>query len=141
MRKTLAICFSTVLGTLVICGSLLAHHGTGVSYDMGKVVTVKGTVTDFHWANPHVQLYFDVKDEQGNIVHWGGEMLSPAVLGRRGFNKNTLKAGDQVTVTLNPSKVGNPVGVVGVIMLDNGTVLQNTGRTTPVLPTQTQPRE
>ena len=128
MRQKLTVFFALCLSTVVVCGSLLAHHGTAASYDMSKSVTVKGAVTEFRWANPHVQLYFDVKDNQGNIVHWGGEMLSPAVLSRRGFNRNTLKPGDQVTVTLSPSKVGNPVGVVGTIALEGGTVLQNDER-------------
>lgn len=117
-----------IVAVLAVGGPLSAHHGTAASYDMSKSVTVKGTVTDYRWANPHVQLYFDVKDDQGNVVHWGGEMLSPAVLGRRGFNRNTLKPGDQVTVTLSPSKVGNPVGVVGQIVVDDGRVLENDAR-------------
>lgn len=117
-----------IVAVLAVGGPLSAHHGTATSYDISKSVTVKGTVTDYRWANPHVQLYFDVKDDQGNVVHWGGEMLSPAVLGRRGFNRNTLKPGDQVTVTLSPSKVGNPVGVVGQIVVDDGRVLENDAR-------------
>ena len=126
---TRMILFLALIGaTLAVCGSLSAHHGTAASYDMSKSVTVKGTVTEFRWANPHVQLYFDVKDDQGNVVHWGGEMLSPAVLSRRGFNRNTLRPGDQVTVTLSPSKVGNPVGVVGQIVVDNDKVLENDAR-------------
>lgn len=117
-----------IVAVLAVGGTLSAHHGTAASYDMSKSVTVKGTVTDYRWTNPHVQLYFDVKDDQGNVVHWGGEMLSPAVLSRKGFNRNTLKPGDQVTVTLSPSKVGNPVGVVGQIVVDNGKVLENDAR-------------
>lgn len=128
MKYKPVILLAVVLGGTLFCSSVSAHHGTAASYDMSKSVTVKGTVTEFRWANPHVQLYFDVKDDQGNNVHWGGEMLSPAVLSRRGFNRNTLKAGDQVTVTLSPSKVGNPVGVVGTIALEDGKVLQNDER-------------
>lgn len=108
----------------IFVSPMFAHHGTAPSYDESKVVTLKGTVAEFRWANPHVQLYWNVTDDHGNVVRWGGEMASPAVLSRRGYNRNTLKPGDQITVTVSPSKVGNPVGLVGVITLADGTVLQ-----------------
>lgn len=128
MRNGKISFLALIVAALAAGAPLSAHHGTAASYDMSKSVTVKGTVTDYKWTNPHVQLYFDVKDGQGNIVHWGGEMLSPAVLARKGLNRNTLKPGDQVTVTLSQSKVGNPVGVVGVIVVDDGRILENDTR-------------
>ena len=78
--------------------------------------------------NPPVQLYFDVTDDQGNVVHWGGEMLSLSVLARKRFNRNTLKPGDHATVTLSQSKVSNPVGVVGQVVVDDGKGLENDAR-------------
>ena len=57
----------------ILCSQLVAHHGTGVSYDASKPVTFKAVVTEFHYANPHPQLFFDVTDEKGNVVHWSGE--------------------------------------------------------------------
>jgi hypothetical protein len=88
-----------------------AHHGTS-NYDQGKTVTLTGIVTTFVWSNPHAYLLFDVKDEKGAIVHWAGEMNSPTVLANSGWSKATLKAGDQVTVTLRASVGGNPVGLI-----------------------------
>ena len=54
-----------ILAGLMACGTLLAHHGTGASYDASKEITVTGVVTQFNWHNPHAQIYFDVKDENG----------------------------------------------------------------------------
>jgi hypothetical protein len=69
-------------------------------------------VTEFVFSNPHAQLFFDVKDSSGKIVHWGGELNSPGNLKRDGWTKTTFKAGDQVTLSVNPSKAGTPVGNV-----------------------------
>jgi hypothetical protein len=73
---------------------------------------VTGTVTLFTWANPHCYITFDVKDEQGNIVKWAAEMNSPTVLRNAGWSRTTLKPGDQLTISMNPSKAGTTVGVV-----------------------------
>ena len=91
---------------------LFAHHGTAASYDATKSVTLTGTVTEFVFSNPHAQLYFDVKDSAGKVVHWGGELNSPGNLRRDGWSKDTFKPGDQVTLSVNPSKAGTPVGNV-----------------------------
>ena len=101
-----------IAGLLAVSAPMFAHHGTNISYDHDKPITLKGTVTEFVFANPHAALYFDVKDEKGAIVHWGGELNSPTNLRRDGWNKETFKAGDQLTITVFPSKAGTPVGVV-----------------------------
>jgi hypothetical protein len=110
-------------GFLMVSSSLFAHHGTNASYDMDKTVTVKGTVTEFVWTNPHCQLFFDGKDEKGNVVRWGAEMNSPGVLKETGWTRSTLKPGDQLTITLHPSKAGTAIGVIQTIALPDGKVL------------------
>ena len=90
---------------------LSAHHGTG-TYDSTKSVTLSGTVTEFAFTNPHAALFFDVKDESGKVVNWAIEMNSPGVLRRAGWTKSTFKAGDQITITVRPAKVGTPVGLI-----------------------------
>ena len=119
-----SIPFIVFLASLVLAdGSLLAHHGTSASYDMTKQVTLMGTVTEFVWSNPHCQLFFDVKDEEGNVVHWAAENSSPAVLTNEGWTRNILKPGDQIAITLNPSKAATKVGVASKIVLSDGRVL------------------
>ena len=66
-----------ILGVLIVSSPLMAHRGTGVSYDMKKVIALKGVVTRFAFANPHSQLYFDVTDDKGNVAHWAAEMRAP----------------------------------------------------------------
>jgi hypothetical protein len=90
---------------LVVSGSIFAHHGTA-AYDTSKVVTVKATMTDFEFANPHCQLFFDVTNDKGEVEKWQGELTAPNKLARAGWTKNTLKAGDGVTVGGYLSKTG-----------------------------------
>jgi hypothetical protein len=97
---------------LLASTSMLAHHGTNVSYDPTKPVTLSGTVTKFTFRNPHAFVEFDVKNEKGEVVQWVGEMNSPTVLRAAGWDAMTLKAGDQVTMTLNPARAGTPRGVI-----------------------------
>ena len=96
---------------LPLCGSVLAHHGTG-TYDSTKSVTLSGVVTEFAFTNPHAALYFDAKDPSGKVVNWAIEMNSPGVLRRAGWTKATFKAGDQITITVRPAKAGTPVGLI-----------------------------
>ena len=101
-----------IVSLVVLASPILAHHGTNISYDHSKPTTLTGTVTEFVWSNPHCQLYFDVKAPDGKVINWAGELNSPSVLGREGWTKRHFKAGDQITITVFPSKAGAPVGVV-----------------------------
>lgn len=92
---------------LMFAAPLLAHHGTA-AYDSAKTIAVQGTVTDFQFVNPHVLIFFDVKDDNGNIQKWQGELTSPNHLSRSGWSKHTLNAGDQVTFTGVRAKSGAP---------------------------------
>jgi hypothetical protein len=120
-----ALWYVLFLGIVMLFGlSARAHHGSGISYDLSKRVTLKGTVTEFVWRNPHCQTYMDVKDDKGNVTNWAFEMNSPGVLSKRGWNWHTLKPGDQVTITAAPSKVeGTPVAIAGKMVLADGRVL------------------
>ena len=88
---------------LVVVGPALAHHGTA-SYDTSKVVTVKATMTEFRFINPHVQLYFDVKNDKGETEKWQAELTAPNKLSRAGWDKHTLKPGDSITASGYVSK-------------------------------------
>lgn len=123
MKVKFLISFTSLLGVLAICMPTLAHHGSAPSYDSTKTVTMTGTVTEWVWANPHCQLYFDVKDENDNIVHWAAETNSPGALARAGWSRKVFNAGDTITITVFPSKVGAPVGLISKIVLSDGRVL------------------
>jgi hypothetical protein len=101
-----------LLALLLSAGALFAHHGNS-AYDETARVSIKGTVTEFIWTNPHSQIYLDVKDKSGKIVHWGVETNSPGILGRAGWTRHSLKPGDEVTIILCPAKNGQPVAYAG----------------------------
>jgi hypothetical protein len=103
-----------------------AHHGTGISYDLNAPLsTIKGTVTEFAWRNPHVTIFVDVKDAQGNVVNWAIEHNNVNSLATLGYNRNTLRPGQEVTVVFHPSRAGAPVGLtVKVVLPDGREVLQ-----------------
>jgi len=99
-----------LMGAFAVSVPLSAHHGAA-SYDSSKTVTVKGTVTEYLWSNPHVFLKVDAKDDSGNTVHWTIEASNPVSQIERGWNKNTFRLGDEVIVECVPAKNGKPVGL------------------------------
>jgi hypothetical protein len=119
-----AIAAGIMAGVLFISGPVFAHHGTGISYDLTKMVTVKGTITNFAFHNPHSQLYWDAKDENGNIVHWSAEMNAPGNLERAGYTRKELfellKPGTEVTVSGFQSRSGAPVVVFSKAVTPTG---------------------
>jgi hypothetical protein len=102
----------TVIALLAIASPALAHHG-GAAYDTDKTVTVKGKVTDFIWANPHVFVKVDGKDDAGNTVHWIVEAQNPVSMLQIGWSKSLFKPGDEVEIDAMPAKNGNPVAFLG----------------------------
>jgi len=91
---------------------MFAHHGNA-SYDTAKIVTVKGTVTDYIWSNPHVFVKVDAKDDSGNTVHWIVEGQNPVSMMAISWTKNTFKPGDEVEIDAMQAKNGNPVAFLG----------------------------
>jgi Family of unknown function (DUF6152) len=104
---------------LLTCVPLWAHHGNA-AYDDKNPITIKGTVTEFDWVNPHAQIYLDVKDDKGIVVRWSVETYSPGKLVRAGWSKDIVKVGDQVSINLIPAKNGAPVGFLHKLVLPSG---------------------
>jgi hypothetical protein len=123
MRNRLITTVAVVAGFLIVSGPLFAHHGNAV-FDVGKTVTMKGTVTEWFWANPHCFLSFDVKGDGSRPVHWVMETQAPPNMVPYGFSKQTFKPGDEVTVTLEPVKNGEPLGRLVRVVLANGKTLR-----------------
>jgi hypothetical protein len=100
---------------------LLAHHGTAASYDQTKWVTLKGTVSEFLWRNPHSALFLDVKQANGPVVGYSIEMFSPSLMVKQGYKRTVMKKGDEVEIDVHPSLAGTPSGeCLGCRMLVNG---------------------
>jgi len=104
MRNRLAIALSVAGGVVAMAGPLLAHHAAS-SYDNTREIKMEGIVTEFRMVNPHPQLYFTVKAKDGSVEEWFGESQSPPYRWfNNGWNKNTVKPGDAITITGHPSK-------------------------------------
>jgi hypothetical protein len=112
----------SVILVLLFSGSVFAHHGTA-AYDTSKVVTLKGTITEFEFIDPHCQVYWDAKNESGEIEKWQGELTAPNKLSRAGWTKNTLKPGDSVTVTGYRTKSGSHAIWIRNLLGPDGTPL------------------
>jgi len=124
-------CIVAVLGCLTASRSLIAHHGTLVSYDRDKAWTAKAVVTEFRYVNPHAQIYFDVKDKD-HVGHWSGELLpNPAQLIASGWTRKRstemLKAGTPITVTVAPARAGGMVVLILRILNEKGEELLGAG--------------
>lgn len=89
----------SAIAIVVVLGSAptLAHHGFAAYTNETR--TVQATITNFRFVNPHVQLYFDVENETGEVEHWQAELTAPNKLSRGGWTKSTLKPGDEVQIT------------------------------------------
>ena len=110
---------AATVALLAMSAPLWAHHGNA-AYDDKNPITIKGTVTEFAWTNPHAQIYLDVKDDKGAIVHWAVETYSPGKLVRAGWTKDIVKIGDIVSINLIPAKNGSPVGFLHKLVLPSG---------------------
>lgn len=120
MRMKLIAVF---LGVVTLCVPLFAHHGAA-AYDTSKKLALKGTVTEWFWANPHCFLRFDVKDDKGNVAHWAAETSNPSDMVNLGWSKQSFKPGDEVTVTVEPVKNGLPIGRIEQVVLASGQILK-----------------
>jgi len=111
---------------LVISASIAAHHGTA-SFDTSKDLTLKGTVTEWIWANPHCFLKFDAMDDTGTVRNWAVEVSNPTDMTKRGWARSSFKVGDVVAVNLQPVKNGAPIGRLRSVVLPDGSTLTAMG--------------
>lgn len=110
---------AVIVGFLMAVVPVFAHHGRA-TYDETKLASIMGTVSSFQFSNPHVQLILDVKDDKGNLAEWVGEGTSPNMLVREGWNRRTIKPGDQITATGHPARNGTNSMRIEKIVLPNG---------------------
>src|SRR5260370_42299075 len=99
MKSKLLMSLVLLVGVLIVCGPMLAHHGA-TSYANTILVLKDATVTKLVWANPHTIVLFDVKDDKGTVAHWAGEAGSPSAVGLFGWAQDSLAPRDAVTVLL-----------------------------------------
>jgi hypothetical protein len=130
--KTLHALFLVLAAAAIVSPPLAAHHGRGATFDMKKQVTLKGTVSQVKWQNPHVVIFIDVPDETGKVVTWGFENSNVHTLATQGYNRNTLKFGQPITAIVNPAANGEPLGIIVKIILADGKVIMSRERGNPL---------
>ena len=126
MRNMYLALSALSVNLLIASVPLAAHHGNA-EFDVGKQITMKGTVTEWFWANPHCFLKYDVKGDNGLVEHWVVETSNPPDMINSGWSKQSLKPGDPVTVTVEPVKNGRPVGHLLQVVLPDGKTLSAWG--------------
>jgi hypothetical protein len=124
MKKLLTLFVLTAVLS-IFSGSLFAHHGRGATYDMNKRVTLKGSVSRVEWRNPHVVIYMDVKDADGKVVTWAFENAGVSQMAQAGYNRNTLKLGQEITAIVNPAANGAPTAIVVKVILADGSEIMS----------------
>jgi hypothetical protein len=129
LRTRLLFLLALGISLSLISAPVAAHHG-GAAYDTDKRVTVKGTVTDWLWSNPHCILQLDATDESGQAAHWVAETENPSSMIRAGWTKDSVKVGDVITVLMVPPKTGGHVGRIVEVTLSDGHKLEGRGFTT-----------
>lgn len=124
--RKIAILLSLASFWLLCINSVYAHHST-VEFDYSQSFSVKGTIKEFQWTNPHAWVQVLVPNEAGELIEYGFELGAPIFNARMGWRKNSLKAGDDVMVLFCPNKDGRPRGTLMQIFLSDGSVLSGIG--------------
>ena len=122
MRSHVLSIVGGIVGALLLSASAVAHHGAASLYELSKEITVKATITEFVWANPHVEVGIASVDDKS--ARWLLELGSPPNISNRGWTSKSLKPGDVVTVTFNPGLRGMRIGRLLKVILPDGKVLQ-----------------
>jgi hypothetical protein len=113
---------SLLVTSLFLSGAAFAHHSFAM-FDQSKTVTLKGTVTEFQWTNPHAFIHIEVPNGSSGKQQWQVELNSPNNLKRQGWKSTSVKAGDEVTLILNPLRDGTRGGLFVAVTLPDGKVL------------------
>lgn len=130
LHRSQAFKLVLVVAVAGMSAAALAHHSFSM-FDMKTTTTIAGTVKQFEWTNPHTWLWLMVPNEKGEMEQWGFEGMSPNYLGRRGWSKNTLKAGDKIKVEVHPLKNGEHGGTFLNVTLPDGKLLKSWGAEIP----------
>lgn len=120
MKKLLFIASASVIFAISVSATVLAHHSFAAEYDASKPVTVKGTIVKMLWVNPHGWLIVEVKEPDGSVATWSLEFGSPNSLLKRGWRKEDLPVGVEVTATGYLSKKNPKAMNTSTVTLANG---------------------
>ncbi len=108
------------LALLLTAMPISAHHSFAAEYDSKQEITLKGVITKVDWTNPHIYIYIDVKDANGQVTNWALEGYPPNTLKRTGFTKSLLNIGDEITITAYKAKDATNTGAGREITFADG---------------------
>ena len=123
MRSSVSCVVAGTVAALLVSTSALAHHGAASLYDLSKETTLKATITEYVWTNPHVEI--GIAQVGGKTTEWLLELGSPPNVMNRGWTSRSLKAGDTVTVTFHPGLRGAKIGVLMKLVMADGKELRS----------------
>jgi hypothetical protein len=117
MRSNRLVLLATA-GLLAAALPVVAHHSFKAEYDETKPIMLKGTITKITWNNPHVMMYLDVKSDDGKVANWELELASPNGLMSQGWKVDSLKQGDQVSVSGFRARDGSNLASIRKVTLE-----------------------
>ena len=115
--KLLAI---PLIGVLLIVLPVHAHHNYRLNFDNSIEITIEGVVTKVSWMNPHISIYLDAVDANGNVTNWIMPTAAPGIAGRNGMTAETLTVGEKVTVVGWPARDGTNTMRARLLILADG---------------------
>ena len=107
-RALTLLAFGVGLAVAAVAVPVVAHHSFAAEFDAAQPITIRGKVTKISWTNPHVWVYLNVPDEKtGKVENWGFEMGAPQQVRARGWDRDTLKTGDELIVEGSRARDGS----------------------------------
>ena len=130
-HRVLAVVVFALVAVFTMLGGVVSAHHSMAGYDSEKEIILQGVVSEYVWKNPHVFFLWDVKDNNGEVVRWTGELPAINTNLSLGMSKNSLKVGDEIAVTAHPSRLDTPEARVWKIVKTDGTVVVDLSRRFP----------
>jgi hypothetical protein len=123
--KHLTATLAVAIVALAIAQPSAAHHSVFAVYDIDKSVTIEGVITEIWFKSPHIRVFVEVTDAEGNKVVWNTHGHNPSALRRRGWVRDTLTVGEKITLSGDPTYDGSPKIFIRTITREDGSVLEN----------------